>query len=196
MIAYPRFYKNFEPYLENPVTKNYLTLALTLATLIVLILFAIQPTLTTIVTLQKTLSEQTDVELALNQKISALTKATETYKAINQDISLISNALPPDPSFKSYLSSIENLVSKNGVSLVGLDFKDLPLSSATTSAKLSQGTNFTAVVKGEYPKVKGFINSLENLPRITDIKEVSFSEEQGSGEVTANIKAKTYYFAN
>jgi Tfp pilus assembly protein PilO len=193
MIAYPKFHKSLDSYLENPAARSYLTLGLTLFTLIILIFLAVRPTVLTIFTLQKTLTEQKQVEEKLSKKITALIRANKNYQNLKPVVPLIYDALPQDSKFKEYLILLEKTANESQVTLAGLEFKGIPLSEASAAAKLPEKIDFSLAVEGDYLKIRDFIKSLENLSRLTGVSEVKFSESKDQSSVIANIRATTYY---
>lgn len=90
-------YYNLIPDLKEKKVQAFYSIVLTLIAVSICIYFAINPTVTTIIQLNKQLEDSKAIEQKLIQKISNLQTLQQQYNLIQQDIPLLNNAMPETP---------------------------------------------------------------------------------------------------
>lgn len=194
--VYSRYYKKIRPIFRKPKVKAYTMLVLSLFTMSFFGVFAIRPTLKTIVHLQKEIKDKKLVKKALEEKIVNLSLAKEEYRKIENDLSLISKALPREPQFSSLLKDLETLAQETGVTISAVRLEEIKLTEKNqiSSKKISSSLNLS----GSYPSCKDFLNRLLNSTRIYTISdfEVRSNSKEERGVVKLDLKINTYYLSS
>ena len=198
MISYKTFFIRYSEYLESPRAKSYFSLALTLITIIAMILI-VQPALSYVSILKKNVNDAREIDKLLRLKIDNLQKAKANYNSISGDLFLFDLALPNSPDLTTYISYAENTAAASGVSLDSFQLSSLPLTPTETSTRetLSLLTikpmSYTARATGSYENIKAFIRALENFLRTTDIVSANFTKGQTEESITVNLELKAYF---
>lgn len=179
-IRYRKFFLNIAAfYNEKPDLKKFLELVLSIVAVIVFLLFAIKPTVITIVGLLQQIEEKKQTLTVLTQKISDLQTAStllDQNKNIIQDIDL---AIPSLPNPDILSKQVQGLASKNSTIISGIAVSQVNLVGGGASTKTSGGLKsmpenanempFSISVKSDYTNLSNFIKDFENLRVATKI---------------------------
>lgn len=183
----------------------FLEVILSITTIIVFSLFALKPTLLTIIALVKEVRGKEALVRSLDTKISNLEKAVEIYSEEQASLPVIQNAVPDSPSPDTLAEQIEGLVSKNAVSILGIsvgevvivgeesvkkkstETKNLPLGASEMSVSIS--------ITGSYPNLNSMIKDVENLklPVKIDILGINASNTKENQTIVAVISGRVPY---
>src|SRR5471030_1526710 len=108
-----RVYLKLLPSMEEETTYSFVTLALTFAALTFFGIFAINPTLSTIFSLQKQLADDTKVDKQLQIKINNLSSLEQQYNELGSNLSNIYNAVPENPQAPLLSAQVAALTKKH-----------------------------------------------------------------------------------
>ncbi len=107
---------------------------------------------------------------------------------------IILDALPSKYDFPALTTSIEKLVTSQGLAIVGISGTDDELGQAAAKQNATPSPiamPFQVQVAGSYDSIKGFVDSLERSIRPFQVQKVELSGSEGS--MTATIDAQTFY---
>ena len=154
-LRYKDFFLNvLRLYKSKPNFKIYLELILSLSAMVIFSIFAIRPTIITIIGLNKEIRGKEETVVKLKQKIKNLQTASMTLQAEANRLPLIIQAVPNLASPEVFVKQIENIASQNGVIILKLsaseEINELPFSISVT---------------GHYASLSSFLKSVENLRR-------------------------------
>lgn len=194
---YSRFYTFIKPMVKNQAVRDYGPLVFSLLTSAIFAFFAIKPTLSTIVSLQKTLDEQKTTLTQIDQKTNDLTLARKNIQNIPSDTLVnLNTMIPPSSDLPFIIDNLNYLAQVNQATISGLQFQPIELSnpSASVSAKeplLSQ-VDFTLNTQGSYENLTKLLNNLGKSARLIDIQSVTFTKPE-EGPLLMSITARAYY---
>lgn len=154
----------------------------------------------------------------LNSEVDALvsnlnTLGTTITNIPKENLQLLADALPQGAQGAEFLVVLERIATKNGLALKQTNIESDSSSATQASAAAQSGQprpsgvvaqsalvgNTKALtinfhLNGSYDGFKSFLKDLEQLVRITNINELSFSAPQRVGDtVDINMKITTYY---
>ncbi len=171
------------------------------------IFFALRPTLTTIISLQKDIQDSRQTLQQLDAKVSSLQRAATILTALKPSLSYIDASIPTtDAGYIPFTSSIEILAAQSGATLVNdnigetLLFSQIvsPFTLAKTESVVSMPV--TIQVAGSYGQTSTFLTSLLSLDRIVTITSVTFSHQaitkDSTATVTLSISGTVSYMAD
>lgn len=182
------------PNFQDEKTQRFTTLALTLIALSVFGIFAIGPTLSTIASLQKQLTDSQFVDQKLQEKITNLSSLQQQYQNLTNDLPIIFNAVPQTPTVTLLLAQLQSLASRNTVSLTRIQVSQVALSETETPAAPDQPSfTFSLEAEGEKAALLEFLVSLTNFERIITIDTYSFSSESQTGNERLSLNGKAYF---
>lgn len=194
---YSHYYTYIKPVAENKVFRSMAPYIFSLITIIILVIFAIRPTVSTIINLQKNIADSQQVLQKLEDKAQDLIEGKKNYENLPPEIKLkIEAAVPDKPKVTSVISSLENS-SKPQASASALQIQPLTLIDDKTQggkkAKLSLGeVDFSYNVSGSFIDLLKTIQNINHSPRLIQINNVIINK-QPSNSTVLSITGKAYY---
>lgn len=185
---YSRYYIYLEPVVKDPLIRGYFSFVASIILVAFFMIFALSPTVNTILTLQKKIAEQKKLITNMDEKIANLVTAQENYSQIQSSLTSVLLALPLNPSPQAIISGVNEFASGSGATVSDLQFQDIPLSKDTIKAAQQQildstglpTVNFSLTVSGPMDKVRTYLGDLENLSRLIHLKSLSVNSQQVS----------------
>lgn len=106
---------------------------------------------------------------------------------------IILDALPSKYDFPALTTSLEKLISMEGLVIMGISGTDEEITQAAQASGTPQpvAMPFQVRVGGSYESIKSFVNVLERSIRPFQVLKVEVSGSEGS--MTATIDAQTFY---
>lgn len=192
-IQYEKYYKDLLPYFKKQKNQHYFTAILTLGASIFFALFAINPTISTIVKLRKEIEDSRFVETKLTQKITSLSNLSTEYTKIQEDIPYILDAIPDQPEAPTLTSQIQSIAKSANVKITDLQISPIGLTSQSTSSS-SSSFNFSLTGESSYENLQKFISELINMQRILSIDSISLSKSTNTGaDLQLDLKGSAFY---
>lgn len=177
-------YMRLFPVLKKERNKQYGMLIFTFATMTFFGIFAINPTLTTIVELQRTLKDAQFVEEQLSTKIKNLSVLQNQYTQITPDLEIIGQAVPTTPEATLFMGQLQAIVARSGVSLQGIGFGGLILNAISP---VDAGTfTFSMQIQGTFSQIDAFLTTLTTFDRIVVLDSINIAK-QSAGGVTISM---------
>lgn len=191
--SYRRYYAFIEPVAADPLVRGYFSLVASLLLIAFLAIFALSPTINTILGLRKKISDQTRIIAALDTKTADLVAAQQNYSALEEVIPLMAEALPEKPQPQGVIAGVLATATAAGATVTSLQFQDLPLTidlaAASKDKKASLSTaDFSLAVAGSPSQIRTFLGGLENLLRYIRVETVSFTQS------AADVTGAGYYY--
>lgn len=194
-----RYYTYIKPVFKNRLVKTYSSLVFSLVTTVIFTIYAIKPTVSTIISLQKSVSEQQEILNKLNEKTRNLTDGRENYKKLDDEIKIRLVTLLPDstalPPLVNDLTSIANI---NSALISGMQFQPVDLVGSPTqpvkNAPLKE-IDFTVNYQAPYPQLIKILETLTRANRLISIQSANFNKPS-EDTLTLSLTGKAYYFSN
>lgn len=191
--SYRRYYAFIEPVAADPLVRGYFSLVASLFLIAFLAIFALSPTINTILGLRKKISDQTRVIAALDAKTASLVAAQQNYSALEEVIPLLNTALPEKPQPQGIIAGVLSTATSAGVTVTGLQFQELSLTADLTTASKEKKTTlpaagFSLTAAGSPSQIRTFLGGLENLLRYIRVETISFTE------TAADVVGVGYYY--
>lgn len=199
-LKYKRYYTYIEPFFKAPILRTYTTLVLSFLTVSFFIVFAIRPTIKTIVSLNKQIGDGKFTDQKLQEKINALSMAQAEYNQVSGDLPVILASLPDNPSVAPFVKTLESVASSSGVSvnsfqLSNVDLLDFPSSRGKKVALGEIG--FTMVVSSPYKNLLSFLEFIRKVQRLIIIEKIAIGvsrEKESKSALQLNLTGKMYYY--
>lgn len=195
---YSRYYTALEPYIQNPHTRSYFTVSLTLFALTIFGWFAIQPTITTIVGLVKELHTVRQVNRDLEAKISALVKAQDTLAKEAENLAPLDEGFPVGPNLSYVVGEIEAAATLSQVTLASLQISRITFSQhqiISTGSLTEQPLSLSVSVQGDATQLTSFLDALASSRRIIHFGTISIGSGKtiGSGPISLSVTLNAPY---
>ncbi len=202
-----KYSQDLRRYYRLPAVQVSMTLVLSLFVMAIFIVFALRPTITSIVTLNKTISESEKTLNQLETKVKALQLAANQLELIKSSLPLLNTSIPNTGAQYSPLTvAVESLAVQTGVQIESeslgstLLFSRILTPFAPNKKQVVVALPFSLRVVGNYPSVNAFLSQLLKMERIISLDSVTVTREAGSKTTAAgvalNIGGNAYYLAD
>ncbi|OGE26837.1 hypothetical protein A3C26_02955 [Candidatus Daviesbacteria bacterium RIFCSPHIGHO2_02_FULL_39_12] len=192
---YTRYFTYIKPFGKLPIVKTYGAAIFTLFTMTVFIIFAVKPTVETILVLQKKLADSKQVLEKVNKKANDLSLGKQKLENLNADVkSEIASAIPDTVQLKSVIRNLEQMAKNRDASISALQFQPLNLE---TKAEEKTGTiaeiTFNFNVEGDYKNLVLLLQELKTSDRLISIDHLSLSKVNEGNKLIMAITGKAYF---
>jgi len=195
---YKRYYQSIEPELAKPATRAYTAIIFSFLVVSLFSWYAIRPTMQTIFTLKREITDKTDLDKKMEDKISALIEAQAAYQDVEPNLPIVNQALPVTSDAVRAARQLQALASDSHVTITGISISNVPLAADTgprEEQKIAPNklTDFpvSLTVTGAYLDIKNFIQGALNLRRVIQIDSMVFSPVRASGTIATNSATPT-----
>lgn len=178
--------------------KGYGFFAATIVASILLIVFAIRPTLATITRINKEIKSKEIMNSQLDTKITTLSSLDKVYLENKENFDSLKLIFPADMNFSLFLSNVDSIVARNGFSLSGITFDDYKgeIYKSSSSSILKPKT-VRVSVSGKVVNIVNLLKDFEALPMYPVVETLSFTNhEDENGMITFSIGLRIYAIDN
>jgi len=190
---YDKYYKQMLPLIKKDKNQKYLFIILTLSVSIFFALFAINPTLSTIVKLRKELSDSKFVNDKLTQKVNNLSTLSTQYQNIEDDLPLVLDAIPVSAEAPLLIGQIQSLADEHSVNFTNISIS--PINLIASKATKSSSLTFELSGSTSYENFNLFFDDLVNIQRVIVVESISISKNEDLDNININLKGKAFYKA-
>ena len=170
-------YLELIPDLKREKAQQYITIVLTLTTAIVLGLFAINPTFSTIANLQKQIADNNFVEQKLQQKMNNLSVLQQKYNNIQSDLPTVYDAVPATTQIPLFMAAAQSVAKNSSLTLSSFQTSEVNLSEPSVEKYAS--FDFTITANGTYQNILEFLDKITNFQRVIALKDIILSTRNG-----------------
>ena len=190
-IKYEKYYKDILPYLKKQKNQEYFAIILTLGATIFFALFAINPTISTIVKLRKEVHDSKFVNAALKEKVNNLSTLTSEYSEIQRDLPLVLDAIPQNPQVPTLIGQIQTIAQNSNVKIEDLDVAEVGLTNK--GASMSSKFGFELTGTSTYENLNTFMSELISMQRIVSLESISLTKNSDSDTLQLDLKGSAYF---
>ena len=191
-IKQDRYEKYLEhvPNFKSEKNEKLITIILTITASIILGIFALNPTLSTIVSLQKQIYETN-----LQEKINNLATLEQKYQKMKGDLPTVFAAVPKTAEIATLAATLQTIVSSTSAKLINLQTLQVELSKQILSGKKYSSYGFDLTAQGEYKDLLMILEKLINFQRIVTINNISIVKSVSTTETTLqiNVSGNAYF---
>ncbi len=173
---------------------------LTFIVAVLLIVFAISPTITTVTDINKEIKEKEGITQALELKIKALNELDNQYNENKETFKDISLIFPTSQNFSLFLANIDAIVTRNNFVLTSIGFSEYKQTTTDEdSLSISSLTPFSVrlSVKGSRMNLISFLKDLESLPMYPVVESINYSSDiDEEGFTDFSVSLRVYHIEN
>jgi len=187
------------PYLISARSQKFFGIALTLCALSFFGFFAIKPTVSTILKLQKEVSDNQFVLGQMEIKIKNLTELRKQYFNLQGDLSTVTNAITTQPDASVLFAQIQSIAQASNITIKKLqNFEVEVLRSDKTISKNYYSYSFAIAGSGSFENISKFARTLTNMERVVNIDTFSINNitDQNSESLDFNIQGTAFFKNN
>jgi Tfp pilus assembly protein PilO len=191
--------QNLVGVLKGSSQKNqgYIFTAITVVVAVILIVFAIRPTITTIIRINNEISEKKELNTSLDNKINALSQLDKQYTTSKDDFNNLKLLYPADNDFSLVLANIQPILARDSFSLSGISFDEYQNEDFTVTTKVLEPYSLKLSVVGSPANIVNLLKDLESLPMSPVIESLSYSDQKDSnGSTIFSVELRVYKIDN
>lgn len=192
---YSRYYVYIKPVIGNKYVRSFAPYIFSLLSLIIFIIFAIRPTILTILELQKSIQDNQAVLNILNQKSKDLTDGKSNLEHMDPEIkNKINNSLPKTPAVTNLISNLQ-MSATNTASVSALQIQPITIYNNTVNPKAAASLDelvFSFNTQGSYSQLISVLENLTKSSRLINFTSAIFSKTT-EGATSLSISGKGYY---
>lgn len=186
-------YLNLLPKMEKDSTKAITMLIFTFLATSILGIFAISPTLSTIVELNKQLEDSQFVHERLTTKMNNLSNLQKQHTQLSTDLPLVFDAIPNGASVPTLIGQIESLAKSKNITITSIRVGKAQLSSTKESGNKAPSFAFSLEAEGSYEEMTDFSSSLTRFNRIVTIELISLTKDPRRNVLILTLRGKGYF---
>lgn len=207
--VYAAYYEKAKILYQQPMMSASIELILSVFVVALMMMFAIRPTIATVVELQKKITDLQAVDEKLTSKINSLGTASQTLSTYADKLFLYEKAVPSGHDLDGFSKRVELLAQESGAKISNLTFSSVPLLGNKINLGKTGGdgqpiepggivtVEMTYAVLGGSEQLLTFLQSLERLDRVVYVQDVSIQKqevkEKAIGVLKLTGKALIYY---
>jgi len=194
-------------YMETKQGKTYFIGIITMATIAVMLVFAVVPAI-------KSITDKMSQNKIRREYLTALTTKEESIKQLlsqedqsQEKIQLLNTSLPDKRNDEYVLANINEMALLNNNTIISIDFgvgAPAKLTTPSQSTVSLRQVPITISVQGNVSSLGIFIKKLEEFPTIIAIEDISFSNKSvqamnlpsNKGDTVLSLKVNYYYYQN
>lgn len=188
-----RQYLKLLPALKSSHAKAITMLIFTFGALSFLGIFAINPTLVTIVDLQKQLADSQLVHEKLTTKMNNLSNLQQQYNLLAGDLPAIYDAIPQQASVPQFVAQVEAIAKKSTITITSLQVSQVPLTAGNANETTALSFVFALEATGTYDNITNFLSTLTNFSRIVTLESVSVSKDPKQDGLVLEVRGREYF---
>jgi len=189
-----REYLKLLPNMKKENTKAVTMLIFTFFALSILGVFAINPTLSTIIDLKKQLEDDTFVHQQLTIKMNNLSSLQLQYNELAGDLPVVYDAIPENAKVTYLLGQIETVAKNINVQLHFIRVTSVILGDSTQKkSQTNSSFEFSLEGTGSYDDMLTFAEALTNFNRIVTIDTLSVLKDPKDRSLLMNIEGRGYF---
>lgn len=161
-------------YNSKPNLKTYLELMLSLGTIMIFAVYAIKPTVLTIIELNNEIKSKENTVSLLIQKITNLKTASNILQKESQNLEFIENAVPSNADVEQLINQIEKIAVNNSVAIRNLSSSNVFL-KGNSDKKIENELPLSFSITGNYQNLFQFLQTIETFRRPFKIDSFVFN---------------------
>jgi hypothetical protein len=183
---------------ESPEKKrSYAFFGFSILVVIALIIFAIRPTVTTILRIDKEIKEKERINSLLEKKVTTLNDLDKEYGPNKEAFDDLEMLFPPGDNFSLLLGNIELVTTRNGHKLSSVSFERYKGGTYSIGTKVLAPYIMTFSARGKEENIMSFLRELEDLPMYPVIESFSYSTESAEDGTNAfTVSLRIYHVEN
>lgn len=174
-------------------TQLITTLILTFVALTFFGIFAINPTLTTIVDLHKQLEDSEYTKQELTTKIANLSSLQQKYAALGGDLPYIEEAIPKSAAATKLAGQLHSLTQESNLTIRNLRISQVKLAGGSPAGPKGLSYTFILEAEGTYEDMMEFASNVTTFNRIVTVEIISIGRDPKSNLLVLYLRGRQYF---
>ena len=157
---------------------SYASFAVSLLISIVLIVFAVKPTISTIIQIRQGVKEKTRVNQQIQGRIDAISKLDAQIQEEQEKFEALEMIFPSEREYILLLANIDAVIARNGFTLMSVGFDNHDNENYKLTTPILTPSVLRLNVSGKYSCFINLLKDLESLPMCAVVENISFSTQK------------------
>lgn len=192
---YSRYYVYIKPVINNKYVKSTAPYIFSLLAIIIFVIFAIRPTILTILDLQKSIQDNKQTLNTLEKKSRDLTDGKRNLDNLDPGIkTLINTRLPDTVAVTTLINNLQIAASKTA-SISALQVQPVTIYTNNSNLNPKQSIGeilFSFNTQGSYASLLQTLDNITKSSRLINLTSV-FLNKSAEGIVGLSVSGKAYY---
>ena len=188
-----RYYISIRKVWETPSVRRFSEATATLFLIAFFLFVALKPTIETIFTLNKKITDARDTEIQMTKKIADINTAMSLFQSIETDLPLLEESIPTAAEANVLIDIINQNLSKNRMDKPSYDLGSYSLGKDPIKNNETVTYNINISANGSYPNIINFIQNFSNAKRIIAPDNITLSKTKTDNVVNFMINGPVYY---
>lgn len=184
------------PFFRQERAQKFYSVILTLLALSFFGFFVINPTVSTILKLQKEISDNESINNQLETKIINLNKLATQYTNLQNDLPIITDAITKEPDAHLLLAQIQTVARESNIKMQRLQSLEVDILSISKPQE-NKYHSYSFVIAGSstFENISSFISAITNMQRVVDIDvfAMNYANEKDSQSLDFNIQGAAFF---
>lgn len=191
---YSRYFTYIKPITGIPIVKTYAPVIFTVLTVTIFVIFAIKPTIETILILQKRLKDADAIVAEVNAKVENLSKGRENYQKLDKVVKdKIGSTIPDSIDLKSLIQTLERSAREHEASVSALQIQPTSLVIQESQELKLQEVSFIFNVETSYQAASAILQNLKRSSRLISIDKLTLNRAGEGKNLIMSISGKAYF---
>ncbi len=179
---------------KNKAVRSYSPYFFSILTATILIMFAIKPTISTILNLQKDIQNHQETLNKLKEKSKNITQAKQSLEQLSPTTrAKITGSVPANAAVATIVTSLKGSIPKNASAASVIQLQPVPLTPASISPLPELDlVRFTFNMEGNFEIFLSTLGNIKIAPRSISIDSVTISK-QTEGATIMSMNGKAYF---
>jgi len=187
-------YLKLLPELHKESTKTIIMLIFSFAALSFLGIFAISPTLGTIIDLKKQLADSQFVNDELTTKMTNLSHLQQQYNLLANDLPFVYDAIPTEASVPLLVGQVTTLTRNAHIHITSFRVAQVQLAGSKKAQTTSSSFVFSLAGEGSYEDMLSFSQALARASRIVTIESLALTKDAKRNVLILDVRGRQYFF--
>lgn len=187
------------PYLTSGGSQKFFGVVLTFCALSFFGFLAIKPTVSTILKLQKEISDNQFVLDQMETKIDNLTTLRKQYFNLQSDLSIANSAITIQPDVHLLFAQIQSIAQASSITIKKLQNSEVEiLRNVKSTNKNYYSYSFVIAGSGSFENISKFMQILTNMERVVNIDVFSINNitDEKSESLEFDIQGTAFFKDN
>lgn len=191
---YFSIFSNLSSNISEERTQKLVSIILTLITLCLFGLFAINPTLSTIAKLRKEIDDDEIINQKLEEKISALSSLQKAYVRLEDKIPTVLGSIPQSPTVPLFIGQVQSVAKNSNIQVSLLQNSRVDLFKEGKGSEKYSAYSFSLAGEGLYEEITKFMEDITNMQRVVGVNVSSIDNVKNNNKTLRfNFQGVAYY---
>ena len=164
---------------------SYASFAVSLLVSIGLIVFAVRPTVSTIIQIRQAVKEKTRVNKQIQARMDAISKLDAQIQEESEKFDALKMVFPAEREYVLLLANIDSVISRNGFTLTSIGFDSYDKEGYKLKTSTLSPSSLKLNVSGRHSGFINLLKDLESLPMFPVVENISFSSQKDDSSNSA-----------